>query len=486
MSGIIEIFEVLSPKEKKEFATYLKYRNRRKGTKNVALIKLIEAGKTKHLHKELYGTAAKSSYHMLHKRVQDSLIDFMAGKAFEKESSEEMELLKLLLASRILFEQGVVKVAIKILQKAENKAKYIDNYSLLNEIYQTKIQYAYLNPQWHLKTIIDEFEQNQALHQRAMHLNMAYATIKNEIGTLKTGAIHDLIDRVFNDFSLQINKDLTYKSLYQLMVITAKAAKLQNDYYTISPYIIDIFTTMRQKGEVPEKYRYYHLNMLYLMAVTDFRNKRFQASKQRLAEFNAVSQRHGKNYTKVFYERITVLTALNELYTGNIGDAEAILREATSISLNGDLVFLMCLFLQERFSEAYGVFKGLKRSDDWYEKKMGWTWVLKKNIIELLLLVELDRLDLFLNRYERFKRKFNRRLTDVGEQRVLVFLTMIQQFYEHPEQVATKTFEDTVQESFEWIGREQEDIFVMSFFAWLRSKMQRRDLYKVTLEIVTF
>ncbi len=58
-------------------------------------------------------------------------------------------------------------------------------------------------------------------------------------------------------------------------------------------------------------------------------------------------------------------------------------------------------------------------------------------------------------------------------------------YYENPKAVTTSTFKETVESSFIWIGTEQEDIFVMSFYAWLKAKMEQRDIYTVTLELVT-
>jgi len=484
VSEIQSLLKALSPVEHKEFIAFLKKRNKRSSIKNLELIKLLEGGKTKDLDIELYGTPSKSAYHVLQKRVKDVLIEFLANKSFGQESSEEMEILKLLLASRILFQQGVVKTAIRTLEKAEKKANDIDGHSILNEIFQTKIQYAYLNPKWNLQEIIQEFEANQKWYQRDIHLNMAYATIKDEMKSSTRRSTNEIIDGVFTEFSLEINSDLTYKSLYQLMVITASSAKLQNDYFSVSDYIVDIFNAMKSKGSIPKKYHYYYLNMLYLMAVTDFRNKRFFQAKEILNELFEITNNE-KKFSKVFEEKTAVLLALIELYTGKMNDAMEILEGITTPSLNKDLVFLMSLFLKSDFQEAYNTYKDFTRSDGWYERKMGWTWVLKKSIIEILLLIELDKLDLVLNRLANFNRKFSKKLIEIGEDRVLTFLKLVKQYYEEPQIVTTNEFNTLVEDSFEFVGKQQEDIFVMSFFAWIRSKMQKRNLYEVTLEIVS-
>ena len=115
---------------------------------------------------------------------------------------------------------------------------------------------------------------------------------------------------------------------------------------------------------------------------------------------------------------------------------------------------------------------------------MGWIWVVKKNLIEILLLTELDKLDLVLLRLQQFKRKFSKQLQAKGEERVLTFVKLISSYYEKPGQVLSQEFKESVENSFDWLGAAQEDIFVMSFYAWLKAKMEDENIYGVTLKLV--
>jgi hypothetical protein len=200
-------------------------------------------------------------------------------------------------------------------------------------------------------------------------------------------------------------------------------------------------------------------------------------------EMQLEMEKDNNSYQKRFAEKLTLLKALNNNYTGNYETAIALLKDFKTDSLDVKLLIVMCLFQQGEFSEAYQIIKGLRHSDTWYEKKVGWVWVVKKNLIEILLLTELDKLDLVLLRLQQFKRKFSKQLQTRGEERVLIFVKLISRYYENPDEVVTQKFKNEVEDSFEWIGKEQEDIFVMSFYAWLKSKMERRNLYRATLEL---
>ncbi|MGB5943728.1 MAG: hypothetical protein WBG71_12670 [Leeuwenhoekiella sp.] len=74
------------------------------------------------------------------------------------------------------------------------------------------------------------------------------------------------------------------------------------------------------------------------------------------------------------------------------------------------MVKAVILFQQNNLSEAYGVIKNLNRSDLWYEQKTDFVWVVQKAIIEILLLIEIDKPDLVESRLKSFDRKFKKRL----------------------------------------------------------------------------
>ncbi len=484
MKGVITILGALSRDEKQEFLLQLRRKNRRKDTKNEKLFKLIDAGKTDDLDIRLYGRPARNSFHALCKRLQDSLIDFVASKSFAGETSEELEILKLLLASRIFFEKKLYKIAFKTLEKAERAAIPLDLYSIRNEIYHTKIQYAHLNTNWELEEIIEGSKMNMDLYQQDFHLNRAYAAIKSRLKNTNDSSVRDIVQNTFSEFRIEVNEALTYKSLYQLMEITATAAKLQSDYYSISPFMLELYEIVNKKSRLKNKHRYYHLNILNLLAITQFRNKKFAASLKFSKEMEVEMRKDNNAYHKRFQEKLAILQALNYNYTGKHEKAIHILTDLKKDSLDVKLLIAMCLFQQGSFSEAYQIIKNLSHSDMWYEKKMGWIWVVKKNLIEILVLTELDRLDLVLVRLQQFKRKFTSQLQDRGEERVLTFVKLISRYYKNPEEVVTQGFKNEVENSFEWLGAAQEDIFVMSFYAWLKSKMEDENLYEVTLKLV--
>ena len=486
MKTIKAIIQSFSEAERKEFVVYLGRKNRRGDTRNIQLFQLIANNFKGRIDEKVYGKPARNAYHALSRRLQESLIDFIASKGFSEETSEEMDILKLLLAALIFFERKLYPVGAKTLKKAEKKALSLDVYTLLTEIYHTKIQYAHAIESWSLDKIIAATKQNERNVQRELQLNMAYARIKSQLKNTSGHFVNQIISQTFSEFDIEINTGLTFKSLFQLLNITASAAALQSDYYPVSPYMMSLYTIVSEKekqASIKDKHLFYHIEILNLMAITSFRNKDFSTSSDFVEKMELEMRKQQRAYYNRFVEKWTVLKALNKNYTGSSEDAIQILTNYEGDSLDIQLTLIMCYFQQNEFKKAYAVFRQLQHSDRWYERRAGWLWVLKKSIIEILLLMELDRLDLVVSRLESFNKRFSKRLKLTGEDRVLQFMKLVRYYYDHPEEVTSKVFEDKVERSFEWVGKEREDIFVMSFYAWLKSKMEKTPLYETTLDL---
>ena len=123
-------------------------------------------------------------------------------------------------------------------------------------------------------------------------------------------------------------------------------------------------------------------------------------------------------------------------------------------------------------------------TDKYYIEKAGIEWTIKKNLAEILLQIELENIDLIESRLTSFKRHYTTYLKNINQERVIIYLSLVERYYKQPEIITTEKFKNLVEESFEWINAKQEDIFVMSFYAWLKSKMEKNPLFETTLNLI--
>ena len=491
------IIASLSVEEQQRFISYLEKKNRRNDIKNIQLFRLLieDELSSKAMCLELYKSYNKVAYHSLRKRLYQSLIDFIANINMDEEKAIDMQIIKFILASRSFLLYRQYKIAYKILDKAEDLAEENHLFPLLNEIYHTKIQYAYSNPNIDLDDLIEKYTINQKNHYLEDRLNIAYAKIRQSINKFSSNShllnFHNLVNDTLIEYDIDIKESMSFKSLYQLMKIVSLSAFATNDYLKIEPFLINTYQVL-QTHKNKEKQLYYHLQVLYLIAYTLFRNKKFNESLEFLQELHELMYLKKKKFYNSFKLKYHLLQALNLNYLNKQDEAIKILdpflipkHPDIQTLLDIYLSLVMIYFQKGDLNKAKKIYSKFYHTDNWYISKAGKEWVIKKNLIEILLHIELENVDLVESRLLSFKRHYHKFLLEINQERAITYLNLVTEYYKSPESVSTDAFKNKVENSFEWIEGKQEDLFVMSFYAWLKSKMEKQPLFKTTLDLVT-
>ncbi|GAA6769811.1 hypothetical protein [Flavobacterium sp. CGRL2] len=161
MNALQEISNIMNENDKKAFIQYLSRKNKRKDAGNIALFNSLKTDDIKLNKKNSLDTKSTDAYHALRKRLYDNMIDFMANRSFENDTSQENAILRLIVVSRLFFEHKLEKTAFKCLAKAEEIAVNLEHFSLLNEIYLTQIQFAHFDLSQPIEKIIQNFKANK-------------------------------------------------------------------------------------------------------------------------------------------------------------------------------------------------------------------------------------------------------------------------------------------------------------------------------------
>ncbi|MGC1206155.1 MAG: hypothetical protein WA839_14895 [Flavobacteriaceae bacterium] len=496
MTDLNDIISGFSTEDQQKFVSYLEKKNKRIDTKNVELFNYLLSDKlnSKSICIKLYGTKKQDAYHALRKRLHQSVIDFTANQRLQEEGSVNMQIIKYILASKSFLQQKQYKVAYKILDKAEMLATEHYLFALLNEIYHTKIQYAYANPSLELDSLILKFKSNQKQIFLEDELNIVYTKIRNTINNIAyKGDVLDfetILENTFKEHHITVNDALSFKSLYQLVTIASISAFVSKDYLKIEPFLISTYNAiLHHKNK--EKQPYYHIQILYAIANALFRNKKFNESLHYLEIMHEHMCLKKKKHYNAFKLKYHLLLALNLNYNNEHTVAIETLESVTiskhrdiETLLDSRLSLIVLYFQQEDFKKSHNMFSKFYHTDTWYTEKAGKEWVIKKNLIEILLHIELENIDLVESRLLSFKRTHFKYLRNINQERVIRYLSLVEFYYKNPEIVTSKAFKNKVENSFEWIEKQREDIFVMSFYAWLKSKMANTNLYRTTLNLI--
>ncbi|BAO74890.1 hypothetical protein [Winogradskyella sp. PG-2] len=496
MINLKSIIKTLNSEEQQKFISYLHQKNKRKNTKNIQLFKLLSHPENDSITicKQLYKTEKSNAYHALRKRLFQSLIDFTANKNLEDENSIDMKIIKYILASRTYLLQKNFDIAYKILDKAEHLADEYSLFPILNEIYHTKIQYASDYPKVDLKTLIYKQQENQKKHQLEDRLNVVYAELKTVLNAISyEGKIIDFeteLNHILKASHIELNQSLSFKSLYQILAIANISASVTTKYFQIEDFVLKSYDILKRKKET-DKQLYYQIQIVYIIANTLFRNKKFEASLNYISEMEQLMQSNRSVHKKEFTLKKTLVKALNLNYTKQQEEAIALVENSIEKKHNDlesmldlHLSLLMFYFQNDEYHKAKLIVSKFYHTDKYYIEKAGIDWVIKKNVAELLLYIELQEDNLFYSRLKSFKRRYTNYLKDTNQLRIMTFLNFAEQYYKKPESIVTEKFKTKIRNSFEWSSAYEEDIFVLSSFAWLKNKIEQGNLYQTTLLLI--
>lgn len=497
MNALQEIANIMNDTDKKAFITYLSKKNKRKDTSNIELFNSLKTDDIKIKNESLKDKKSADAYHALRKRLYDNMIDFMAKRSFENDTSEENKILRLIVVSRLFFEYKMAKTAFKCLAKAEEIALSIEQFSLLNEIYMIQVQFAHFNLSEPIENIIEKFKANKKLLEYEEQLNLGYAVLRRELAAIyhesRIVDFQELIKNTVETHGISLKKGLTFKSLYQILFIANEYAALNNNYSLIQPFVVRSYRFISKKTDTTDRHLYYHIYILYFIANFYFRNGRFKDSLNYLhLMFNELQKQSGKYYQR-FCSRYYLLLAFNENYIGHPEKAIEIAEKALSSNKKTDIndsndirLMLIVFYIQQNAGrKAAKEMAKLNHTESWYEKKMGMDWTIKKCLVEILLHAQQENTELALSRIKSFKRRYKKYLLMVNEERVLSYLLYVEHYIMKPEIVQTDKFQKTIEDFIITSQDGPKDIIIMSFLSWLLAKVRRKTIYETTLSLLS-
>ncbi|HEY8999955.1 MAG TPA: hypothetical protein VIM89_01290 [Mucilaginibacter sp.] len=493
MDSLTELTNLLNNTDKKLFKQFLHRKNKRSDVKNLQLLDLIETDDINGLNKLYKSEKSNDAYHALRKRLQDNLLLFLSQKTFESSHSDTYDALRLVVVGRFLLENDVIKIAFKCLNKAERLTEQLEQFNLLNELLLLKLQYAHLPGAEDLDALTARFLQNQSHMQREAKLNLAYAYMRKELQEIhlkgKIVNLTALIITTIRKYKISEQDLMTYRSIYQILFIANEYAAIQQNYRLIERYINRTNQFIQNQSFKNQSYLFYHISILYYLTNFHLRQKNFAKSASYLKEMMGLMETDSRYYT-LFYLRHQLLAALNLFFTDFADDAITLLQESLSNTKPSskpedieDLQISLTMFLalcNDRRSLKQLTL--LTRTDAWYEKKMGMLWTIRKNLMEILIQAQFSNIELAMSRLNSFRRRYKRYLLKTSEERVLVFLKLVEKYLLKPDVASEVAYRKAVLNLLS--GRENDDIFTLSFIAWLVARWEKKTAYKVVLALI--
>ena len=314
----------------------------------------------------------------------------------------------------------------------------------------------------------------------------------NFINLLKKSAekqenIHSLLEKTFTNFEIDLNESLSFKSLYQLLEIINTLAHRLHDFSAILPLISSIEQKISARTANPLKHLFYRIHSLYFIANAYFRNRQFEMAQTYLAQMEAAMDADRGRYKVRFRENALLLHSLTLNYTGQATAAIDCIEknlQLPKLKPSPDILLALTVFYvqQQNYKKAVQQLNRLKHSDSWYLEKEGHDWLIKRDLVALIIHLELEHIDLTDSLLRRFRRTHAQAIAT--DNRLALFLSNLRQIHNTPQVVDEPQFRESVKKHFTTQELFKEDIFLLSFFAWLKAKISKTPIYTTTLDLL--
>ena len=475
------LFNILEKEQKTRFFSYLKSKTKVKTNRNIHLLEAIENGEVGKIERELGANAFRG----LKKRLSDNLIQFLADDLIRTEVSDELKIIKQLIVVRKLLELGQFKLGFQMLQRLSDLAIKIDHYSLINEILHTQIQYSYHEKSPNQEALFHRLIENSKAQLNQEKLNMAFSVIKKEINN--SANVKELVASVYSRFEVDLDEGFNFKSLYQLAELANSEGAYSNDYYSVNLFFEDkVDEVTGSKLDLPKHYTY-KADLLLSLANIYLRKRDFPKSEQYIRKATEVLNDCPNEFSKSRKFQVKTLQSLRLTYSGKLQEGIKLLEGLNPDDLRtafGNLALVSAHFLEGEIKSAKSLIGNYYRSDSYYEKQLGREWILNKIYIEVIIAVETGEIEYAESRMNSLIRRYGTFLKSQPQTHVIPFVKLIRYYCRYPEEVTSEKFAQRVGKTIQWKPSEQEDLFLMTIYAWLKAKMTRREVYEVVLELV--
>lgn len=480
-----DLIFLLSSEEKNAFTAFLSERNRRKSIRNIDLFKAYLSNNEDKIKSEI----GPNAFGVLKKRLKDALIDFLGQHRIWKERKEEVAIYQYMSIGKRLIEEGRGKSGYKFLKRAENLALEEEHWTYLNELYHIYIEFSNhpLSPK--LDELMAKHQLNQSRFVQQENLNLAYALVKRKFMESEFEGAQQDMDSVIRDVyaRFHISDEIGYglKSLYQLIQIADIYGASTLNYHKADQFFSKHLKSIKVDLKANSSKIHYQFELFYSVANIYFRKRDFESCSLYLLSLEDLVDRIKGSNQKKSQLRFVMLKALNLNYSGHFKEA---LSELTKVGSSGDLSFIliqaMIHFQQGDLKRVKSLLAQAHHSDKYYILQKGVEMVMRKNMMEILLHYDLGDPDYVESRILSFKRRFAKELQQAKYGNVRLFLNLIAQINNNPDQIGSEEFIESVESTINWREAEEEDIFFISYYAWLKARMQNTNLYEQTLALI--
>lgn len=447
---------------------------------------------------EKVNAKSKEAYFTLRKKLYSHLQDFVITRERANDISGSADIMGQLALAQYLFKENLTDIAWKHLNKAENIALKKNNFSLLKNIYLLQIEYAHCQENLNITEIIQKKILNDRRIETEENFLIAQSTIKHSLYTFRKDGknlnINELVTKTLKKHKIKEELLNSPKLTYILLDIIRTASISTKQYHNFLPVIEYHFKNLFEGFGFDTSEQLYKVRILYMYLHTLYRNKEFAKCLNYFVAYQGELEGINKSHYYELYPKFKLLYAACLNHTNQIDKAVAFVNQEIDKGLNNwakrdrynlFLNHIVYTHQQEDLAKLPKLFiQHFNHSDNFVEKAMGKEWLLKKMMIEVLIQYDMENYDIAESLIRSIERKFKPLFEMPLYSRVRNYLKLIKIMISKPHIIKEDTFENMVEEAFEWKPLNEEDLQAVGFYSWIKAKRLGKGQYEMYMELV--
>ena len=418
MDTLKSIVKTMKSQEKKDFRTFIQSQKKLEKRKDLLLFDLCANEEdNRNLELTLYGKPNKVAYHALRKRLTHKLTDFIVLTRLEEDTTSSTSLMGLISLAKYFFERRSEELGWEYLKNAEQKARSTEQFDLLNTIYLLQIEHWSSDFGEDIHAVIERRSENKVHLDEDERATIACSLIKQELQKTaldgKDVDFEGITKLILSSYNLTNALIKRPKLLYNILSITRSNIIAKKDFYNFEPYLIQQYNNAKERFGFSRNNHFYKLSLVYMISHVLYRNRKFDLAAVYLDEMKEDLYAYNSSHIMLFYAKYILLSAAVNCYRGNLQEAIDMLTEAINdhsgrfsvgdkirLQLNLSIYYFMAGDLEKTIRTGMS----FEHSDKWFEKNIGKEWVFKKQIMEVIVQVDLENHEIALNKIRALER----------------------------------------------------------------------------------
>jgi hypothetical protein len=493
MDAIQEVIHTMDANQQKEFVFFIQRNKYRKGRKDLQLFTILkeDAERKPAEMTKLLKTKNLNAYHTIRKRLFSHLADFIILQSTTNDASPTSHVNGMLGVVNYLFDKGLITQGWKYLLLAESLALQHHYHQILNSIYMLQIEKAHLQNRIALGVIIAKQRENQLVVKEEENLQIAASVVREQLENAKKVGLainfQQLVQTVLDELNINVEVLKTPRIVLDLVKIIRSGIIAKKEFYDFEPFLISNYNRLyaeKREGINPMV----KAELVYIIAHTSYRNKRFQQSLDYLHILSETLNDCSLSFKRKFNAKMMQLMSANLVFLNRLQEACENLNElyvlrkklTTEEYLNTVINLGIYAFFNKEFKRCSELLRELSHSDNWYKKTMGVEWSLKKNLMETILFAELGYVYLVDSRIKSIEKNYASLKTNPIYTKGFDFLKLLKEYIDKYS-LNPEGFREKILQGLHFVPYEQEDIQAMAFYAWAKAKATNTDFYTTLL-----